>query len=84
MAGAYALAPSIALHRIAGGNHSFEPRKASGRTLGDNLDDAADAVARFPGGLGESGGAVTRARLHRLTGAPGAGLRPARRHAEGA
>ena len=52
MAGAYALASAIALRRIAGGNHSFEPRRASGRTRGDNLDDAADAVARFPGGLG--------------------------------
>ena len=48
MAGAYALAPSIALR--CGGNHSFEPRKASVRTRGDNLDDAADAVARFPAG----------------------------------
>ena len=48
---AYDLAPSIALHWIADGNHSFEPRKASGRTLGDNLDDAAAAVARFLGGL---------------------------------
>ena len=52
MAGAYALAPSIALHWIACGNHSFEPRKVSGRTRGDNLDDAADAVARFLGVLG--------------------------------
>ena len=49
---AYALAPAIALRWIADGNHSFEPRKASGRTLGDNLDDAADAVVRFLGGLG--------------------------------
>lgn len=48
---AYALSPSIALHWIADGNHSFEPRKASGRTLDANLDDAADAVARFLGGL---------------------------------
>ena len=48
---AYDLAPSIALRWIADGNHSFEPRKASGRTLDANLDAAADAVARFLVGL---------------------------------
>ena len=47
----YDLSPAIALHWIADGDHSFAPRKSSGRTLDENLDDAADAVVRFVEGL---------------------------------
>ena len=43
----YPLAPSIELVWMPDGNHSFEPRKKSGRTLDDNLDAAVDAVVDF-------------------------------------
>jgi len=40
----YALSPSIELAWMADGDHSFKPRKKSGRTLEQNLEAAADAV----------------------------------------
>ncbi|CRI66439.1 conserved hypothetical protein [Thiocapsa sp. KS1] len=43
----YALSPSIAILWITDGEHSFKPRRASGFTLEQNLDAAADAVASF-------------------------------------
>ncbi len=43
----FALRASIALHFIEDGDHSLEPRKKSGRTLAQNLDAAAAAVADF-------------------------------------
>lgn len=44
---AYALPPGVRVHWSPDGAHGLEPRKASGRTLDDNLDDAADAIAAF-------------------------------------
>lgn len=40
----YALSPSIELAWMGDGDHSFKPRKKSGRTLEQNLEAAADAV----------------------------------------
>jgi predicted alpha/beta-hydrolase family hydrolase len=40
----YTLSPSIELAWMADGDHSFKPRKKSGRTLEQNLEAAADAV----------------------------------------
>jgi predicted alpha/beta-hydrolase family hydrolase len=40
----YTLSPSIELAWVADGDHSFKPRKKSGRTLEQNLEAAADAV----------------------------------------
>ena len=49
---AYTLSPSIELAWVADGDHSFKPRKKSGRTLEQNLEAAADAVIRFIRRLG--------------------------------
>ena len=43
----YALAPSIRLVWIEDGDHSFKPRRQSGRTWEQNLDQAAEAVLGF-------------------------------------
>jgi predicted alpha/beta-hydrolase family hydrolase len=43
----YSLSPSIELAWMEDGDHSFKPRKKSGRTLGQNLEAAADAVVEF-------------------------------------
>lgn len=43
----YALSPAVELCFIEDGDHSLEPRKASGRTLAQNLEQAADAIAAF-------------------------------------
>jgi predicted alpha/beta-hydrolase family hydrolase len=43
----YALAPSIRLAWIEDGDHSFKPRRQSGRTWEQNLDQAAEAVFGF-------------------------------------
>lgn len=43
----YALSRSIRLEWIEGGDHGFKPDKASGRTWGRNLEQAADAVRAF-------------------------------------
>ncbi len=43
----YPLAPGIAVHWLEDGDHSLKPRKRSGRTLEQNLDEAADAIAGF-------------------------------------
>ncbi|MBK1621112.1 alpha/beta hydrolase [Lamprobacter modestohalophilus] len=40
----YALAPSIRLAWIEDGDHSFKPRRQSGRTWEQNLDQATEAV----------------------------------------
>jgi uncharacterized protein len=45
--GAYGLSPAITMHWIEDGDHGFIPRKRSGRTLQQNLDEALQAVARF-------------------------------------
>ena len=49
---AYTLSPSIELAWVADGDHSFKPRKKSGRTAEQNLEAAADAVIRFIRRLG--------------------------------
>ena len=41
---AYSLSPSIELVWMEDGDHSFKPRKKSGRTLEQNLEAAANAV----------------------------------------
>jgi predicted alpha/beta-hydrolase family hydrolase len=43
----YPLSASVRLHWLEDGDHSFVPRKKSGRSLGDNLDEAAAAIAAF-------------------------------------
>ena len=47
----YGLSPSINITWIEDGEHSFKPRKQSGRTLEQNLQQAADAVVAFTEGL---------------------------------
>lgn len=43
----YALSDTVTVEWMPDGDHSFKPRKASGRTLADNLDLAAERVASF-------------------------------------
>jgi hypothetical protein len=43
----YGLAPTIEVHWIADGDHSFKPRKASGHTQQGNWRQAITAVAEF-------------------------------------
>ena len=43
----YALSPKIQIHWLPDGDHSFKPRKASGRSLVENMAEAIDAVADF-------------------------------------
>jgi len=43
----YELSPNLRIHWLTDGDHSFKPRKASGRSLEENLDEAVDAVANF-------------------------------------
>ena len=47
----YALSPSIRLHWLENGDHSFVPRKASGQTAAGHLAAAAAAVTEFVRGL---------------------------------
>jgi len=48
----YALSPAIELAWMEDGDHSFEPRKKSGRTIEQNLEAAAAAALRFIQALG--------------------------------
>ncbi len=41
------LSKSIKFHWIADGDHNFKPRKLSGRTLDENMEDAIRACNRF-------------------------------------
>ena len=43
----YALAPSIRVHWLPDGDHSFKPRKSSGRSEADNLAEAASETVAF-------------------------------------
>ncbi|HET9766430.1 MAG TPA: alpha/beta family hydrolase [Thermoanaerobaculia bacterium] len=43
----YSLSPAIRVHWIEGGDHSFKPRKASGRTERENVEEAIAACADF-------------------------------------
>ncbi|MDA0701898.1 MAG: alpha/beta fold hydrolase [Proteobacteria bacterium] len=45
--GTYALSTAIRVAWIEDGDHSFKPRKASGRTEDQNMADAIAAVAKF-------------------------------------
>ena len=47
----YALSPAIDITWIEDGEHSFKPRQKSGRSLEQNLQQAADAVVEFTKGL---------------------------------
>lgn len=48
----YPLSPAIRVHWLADGDHSFRPRRASGRSERDNLDEALAAATAFIGALG--------------------------------
>ena len=48
----YPLAGSIRVVWLTDGDHGFRPRKSSGRTEAENLDDAVAAMATFVRGLG--------------------------------
>lgn len=41
------LSPQVSVHWLEDGDHSLKPRKASGRTEGQNLADAAGAIDAF-------------------------------------
>ena len=43
----YPLSPAISVHYLEDGDHSFEPRKKSGRTEAQNLEQAARVVSEF-------------------------------------
>ena len=43
----YDLSPTILLHWLEDGDHSFKPRKMSGRTEMQNWQEGIDAVAQF-------------------------------------
>jgi predicted alpha/beta-hydrolase family hydrolase len=43
----YELSKQVKLHWLTDGDHSFKPRKASGRTVDDNLYEAVNVVAAF-------------------------------------
>ena len=48
----YSLSPSIELAWMGDGDHSFKPRKKSGRTLEENLEASTDAVVELIRSLG--------------------------------
>jgi predicted alpha/beta-hydrolase family hydrolase len=50
--GSYSLSPSIELAWMGDGDHSFKPRKKSGRTLEQNLEACTAAVVAFIQRLG--------------------------------
>jgi predicted alpha/beta-hydrolase family hydrolase len=45
--GGYGLSPVIAVHWLEDGDHGFVPRKGSGRTPQQNLEEALQAIAGF-------------------------------------
>lgn len=47
----YGLARSIRMHWLTDGDHSFKPRKSSGRTLEQNVEEAVLETVRFVRGL---------------------------------
>jgi uncharacterized protein len=52
----YALSPAIRMVYLADGDHSFKPRKASGRTFEENFAQAIEEIAAFCAGLRAEGG----------------------------
>jgi predicted alpha/beta-hydrolase family hydrolase len=47
----YSLSPSIRLVYLPDGDHSFKPRKSSGRSYEENLAQAVQEIVKFCGGL---------------------------------
>ncbi len=47
----YTLSPSIRLEFLEDGDHSFKPRKSSGRTYAENMSQAIREMVRFCGSL---------------------------------
>jgi len=47
----YGLSPGITVHWLADGDHDFKPRRESGRTQQENLEEAVAVVAAFVLGL---------------------------------
>lgn len=47
----YSLSPAIRVHWLADGDHSFKPRRASGRTETDNWQEGVTVLQAFLGGL---------------------------------
>jgi hypothetical protein len=43
----YTLSPSIELRYLEDGDHSFKPRKSSGRTYEQNFEEAVQAITKF-------------------------------------
>jgi hypothetical protein len=43
--------PAIDVHWLTDGDHSFKPRKASGRTQQENLEEAVSAIVEFANAL---------------------------------
>jgi hypothetical protein len=43
----YRLSPAIAVHFLEDGDHSFKPRRSSGRTYQQNFQEAVEALAAF-------------------------------------
>jgi uncharacterized protein len=52
----YSLAPSVRVEWLADGDHSFRPRRASGREEADNLAHAVELTAAFCAAAGRPGG----------------------------
>jgi hypothetical protein len=48
---AYGLSDAVQLHWLADGDHGFKPRKASGRTEADNIEEAVAVLVEFAGAL---------------------------------
>lgn len=45
--GGYALSPAVRVHFVEDGDHSFAPRKKSGRSEDEALEEAVETVAEF-------------------------------------
>lgn len=52
----YALSPALRVHWLGDGDHDFRPRKASGRTVRQNWDEAIETVTTFLRDLGALAG----------------------------
>lgn len=48
---AYPLSPTIRVHWLVDGDHGFKPRKKSGRTEDQNIQEGIEAAARFVAAL---------------------------------
>ena len=47
----YPLSSQIQMHWLRDGDHSFKPRKASGRSLDDNIAEAMSCITKFLDGM---------------------------------